>query len=100
MSQKIGFVGLGRMGANMARRLKDEGFNVSVVFDIQKKVANALAKEIGAGAIAETDECVVLFSEETGHDLGGGFDSRSLGSHTLRGRAAPVEVFQLLSAPA
>lgn len=52
MSQKIGFVGLGRMGANMARRLKDEGFNVSVVFDIQKKVANALAKEIGATATA------------------------------------------------
>lgn len=52
MSQKIGFVGLGRMGANMARRLKDEGFNVSVVFDLQKKVANALAKEIGATATA------------------------------------------------
>lgn len=52
MSQKIGFVGLGRMGANMARRLKDEGFNVSVVFDIQKKIANALAKEIGATATA------------------------------------------------
>ncbi|MGY8653451.1 MAG: NAD(P)-dependent oxidoreductase [Verrucomicrobiia bacterium] len=52
MSQKIGFVGLGRMGANMARRLNDEGFNVSVVFDIQKKIANALAKEIGATATA------------------------------------------------
>jgi 3-hydroxyisobutyrate dehydrogenase len=52
MSQKIGFVGLGRMGANMARRLKDEGLNVSVVFDIQKKIANALAKEIGATATA------------------------------------------------
>ncbi len=52
MSQKIGFVGLGRMGANMARRLNDEGFNVSVVYDIQKKVANALAKEIGATATA------------------------------------------------
>ncbi len=52
MSQKIGFVGLGRMGANMARRLKDEGLNVSVVFDIQKKVANKLAKEIGATATA------------------------------------------------
>ncbi|MFT4589014.1 MAG: 3-hydroxyisobutyrate dehydrogenase [Candidatus Binatia bacterium] len=52
MSQKIGFVGLGRMGANMARRLNDEGLNVSVVFDIQKKIANALAKEIGATATA------------------------------------------------
>ncbi len=60
MSQKIGFVGLGRMGANMARRLKDEGFNVSVVYDIQKKVANALAKEIGATATASLPKVTEL----------------------------------------
>ncbi len=36
----------------MARRLNDEGVNVSVVYDIQKKVANALAKEVGATATA------------------------------------------------
>ena len=34
------------MGANMARRLKDCGFDVSVVYDVNKKAANALAKEI------------------------------------------------------
>jgi len=52
MSKKIGFVGVGRMGANMARRLKDCGFDVSVVYDVNKKAANALAKEIGAKATA------------------------------------------------
>ncbi len=60
MSQKIGFVGLGRMGANMARRLNDEGYNVSVVYDIQKKVANALAKEIGATATASLPKVTEL----------------------------------------
>ncbi|HEY2138543.1 MAG TPA: NAD(P)-binding domain-containing protein, partial [Chthoniobacterales bacterium] len=27
----IGFVGVGRMGANMARRLKDRGFHVTTL---------------------------------------------------------------------
>ena len=34
MSQKIGFVGIGRMGANMARNLKDRGYTISSVNDI------------------------------------------------------------------
>ena len=50
--ERIAFVGVGRMGANMARRLNDEGFDVAVVYDLQKKVANKLAKEIGATATA------------------------------------------------
>ncbi|NDE99971.1 MAG: NAD(P)-dependent oxidoreductase, partial [Verrucomicrobia bacterium] len=33
MPEKIGFVGVGRMGANMARRLKDQGYSVTAVFD-------------------------------------------------------------------
>ena len=33
MSQKIAFVGVGRMGANMARRLKDCNFSVTAVYD-------------------------------------------------------------------
>ena len=47
MSQRIGFVGVGRMGANMARRLKDSGFKVSVVFDVRPEATAALAKELG-----------------------------------------------------
>ena len=75
--------------------------NYTVVGDTVNAASRleSLAKEIGTGTIADADECVVLFSEETGHDLEAAFDTRSLGSHTLRGRAAPVEVFQLLAAP-
>ena len=50
MPSKIGFVGLGRMGANMARRLKDCGFTVSAVYDINHDIAQALALELGACA--------------------------------------------------
>ena len=50
MASKIGFVGLGRMGANMARRLKDCGFTVSAVYDINHATSEALAKELGATA--------------------------------------------------
>ena len=35
-STKIGFVGVGRMGANMARRLKEVGYPVVAVFDSSK----------------------------------------------------------------
>ena len=46
--EKIGFVGVGRMGANMARRLKDQGFAVVAVFDVNQAAAGALAQELGA----------------------------------------------------
>jgi 3-hydroxyisobutyrate dehydrogenase len=45
---KIGLVGAGRMGANMARHLNDQGFNVSIVYDLNAANAQGLAKEIGA----------------------------------------------------
>ena len=50
MSEKIGFVGVGRMGANMARRLKDVGYGVAAVFDADHARARELAGEIGAMA--------------------------------------------------
>ena len=46
----IGFVGLGRMGANMARRLKDRGFHVTALYDVNRSVATSLAQELGATA--------------------------------------------------
>jgi len=46
----IGFVGVGRMGANMARRLKDRGRNVTVVYDKNRAVATGLAQEISSAA--------------------------------------------------
>jgi 3-hydroxyisobutyrate dehydrogenase len=48
MSEKIAFVGVGRMGGNMARRLKDTGYTVTAVYDVHAPSAAELAKEIGA----------------------------------------------------
>jgi len=63
---KIGFVGVGRMGANMARRLKDCGFDVAAVADVHAPAAEALAAEIGARACPDpgdvTAACEVIFT--------------------------------------
>lgn len=50
MKETIAFVGVGRMGANMARRLKEQGFHVTAVYDVYRAGAEALAAEIGAQA--------------------------------------------------
>ena len=44
--KRIGLVGVGRMGANMARNLKDKGYQVSCVNDAAKDVASSLAEEL------------------------------------------------------
>jgi 3-hydroxyisobutyrate dehydrogenase len=46
----IGFVGVGRMGANMARRLQERGFHVTAVYDANRTAATSLAQEIGCAA--------------------------------------------------
>lgn len=46
MSEKIAFVGVGRMGANMARRLHETGFQVTAVYDAYAPSAAALANEL------------------------------------------------------
>jgi 3-hydroxyisobutyrate dehydrogenase-like beta-hydroxyacid dehydrogenase len=54
--KKIGLVGVGRMGANMARNLKDKGYQISCVNDVAKNIAEALAEELGcthASTLAE-----------------------------------------------
>jgi 3-hydroxyisobutyrate dehydrogenase len=52
MAERIGVVGVGRMGANMARRLKEAGYPVTAVYDLRKAAADELGKEIGAEACA------------------------------------------------
>jgi len=47
MSQNIAFVGVGRMGANMARRLKDCGYTIASVYDTYAEGARTLAEELG-----------------------------------------------------
>ncbi len=54
--KSIGFIGLGRMGANMARHLKDKGWKVSAVFDIRPDVTAELAAELGASACAKLSD--------------------------------------------
>jgi 3-hydroxyisobutyrate dehydrogenase len=46
--ENIGFVGVGRMGANMARRLKECGHSVTAVYDVNQANAAELAQEIEA----------------------------------------------------
>ena len=60
MPEKIGFVGVGRMGANMARRLKEVGYPVSAVYDVRREAADEVAKELGAKACATLAEVTAL----------------------------------------
>ena len=57
---KIGVVGVGRMGANIARHLNDEGFDVTVVYDAASERAQELATEIGATAAGELAKVTAL----------------------------------------
>ena len=52
----IGFVGVGRMGANMARRLKERGFHVTAVYDTNRAAATSLASELGCAAAQDLSE--------------------------------------------
>jgi 3-hydroxyisobutyrate dehydrogenase-like beta-hydroxyacid dehydrogenase len=57
--KKIGLVGVGRMGANMARNLKDKGYQISCLNDVDKNTAGPLAEELGcdhASTLAEVTE--------------------------------------------
>jgi 3-hydroxyisobutyrate dehydrogenase len=60
MSQKIGFVGVGRMGANMARRLQESGDTITAVFDTNAAVAQSLAEELGSTAAADLKTVTAL----------------------------------------
>jgi 3-hydroxyisobutyrate dehydrogenase len=52
----IGFVGVGRMGANVARRLKDRKFHVTAVYDTNRTAATGLASELGCAACQDLSE--------------------------------------------
>jgi 6-phosphogluconate dehydrogenase len=54
MSSELGIVGLGRMGANMARRLMRDGHRC-VVYDVSTDAIEALAKEGAEGAESLAD---------------------------------------------
>lgn len=83
---KIGVVGVGRMGANIARHLNDEGFSVVTVYDVDADRATSLSEEIGAEAtdqlarVTELADYIItvvtddnamreIFSEDAGDSL-------------------------------
>ena len=57
---KIGFVGVGRMGANMARNLVENGFTISAVSDANTRSARTLDKELGCAAPKKLSEVTAL----------------------------------------
>jgi 3-hydroxyisobutyrate dehydrogenase len=52
----IGFVGVGRMGANMARRLKEVGYPIVAVYDARPEAAADVAAELEATAAERVSE--------------------------------------------
>ena len=71
MAQRIGVVGVGRMGANMARHLRDEGYAVSAVYDVQRELAESLAGELDcqapetlAGVTAASDVIITVVTDD------------------------------------
>jgi 3-hydroxyisobutyrate dehydrogenase len=68
----IGFVGVGRMGANMARRLKDRQLHITAVYDTNRAAATSLAAELGCAAAQDfsevTAESDVIFTVVTDDD--------------------------------
>ena len=56
MAERIGIIGVGRMGANMARRLKECGYEIAAVYDVDNARAQTLAQEIGAQAATQLAE--------------------------------------------
>src|SRR5258708_6510549 len=52
----IGFVGVGRMGANMALRLKERQFHITAVYDTNRATATSLAAELGCAAAQDLSE--------------------------------------------
>ena len=60
MNEKIGFVGVGRMGSNMARRLMECGYTISAIYDADTATAQTLAQELGSVAASELKQVTAL----------------------------------------
>ncbi|HEY0798533.1 MAG TPA: NAD(P)-dependent oxidoreductase [Candidatus Baltobacteraceae bacterium] len=50
---RIGVVGVGRMGANIALRLQDVGYRVTVIYDVDRTAAERVAASLGASVVSE-----------------------------------------------
>ncbi|HMD01882.1 MAG TPA: NAD(P)-binding domain-containing protein [Candidatus Baltobacteraceae bacterium] len=56
----VGVVGVGRMGANIARRLQDVGYEVAAVFDRDRQLARNIAGELESKAPSTLAEVTAL----------------------------------------
>src|SRR5687767_3148125 len=70
---RVGLAGVGRMGANMARRLADKGCTVTAVYDMDSMKSQSLANELGCEAaqtparVAEMSNTVfTVISDDSG----------------------------------
>lgn len=88
----ISFAGVGRMGANMARHLKDKGYTIGGVFDVRAEAAQELAAELGctaASTLAELtasgDMIVTVVTDERA--MRGIFGLDGASDHLLQGAA-------------
>ncbi len=59
---KVGVVGTGRMGANIAKRLHDEGYPIAALYDLNRESAAATAAETG-GEVAASPARVAELSD-------------------------------------
>lgn len=64
-TDRIGIVGTGRMGANIAKRLKDVGYPIAALYDVRPEAARATAQETGGevctslARVAELSDVVI-----------------------------------------
>jgi 3-hydroxyisobutyrate dehydrogenase len=95
--KKVSFVGVGRMGANMARRLKDQGYQIAGIYDVRTESARDLAAEIGGQAcdsLAETarlgEVIITVVTDEPA--MRGIFGLRGESDHLLENAAGKIFV--------
>ena len=72
---RIGIVGVGRMGSNMARRLADCGYPISGIYDVNQDIANLLASELSTPAFEslskltqDSDVILTIVSDDAAMD--------------------------------
>jgi 3-hydroxyisobutyrate dehydrogenase-like beta-hydroxyacid dehydrogenase len=70
-TQRVGFVGVGRMGANMARHLRDDGYTLSAVYDVRREEAESVASELEcqasenlAAVTASSDTIITVVTDD------------------------------------
>jgi len=93
MKPKIGFVGVGKMGANMARHLVDIDYEVVAVYDVNKSVAESLSHELSiqpvtslASVTAAADVIITVVTNDAAmqqiyhHEQGQKIDSLLVGA--------------------